>query len=387
MLPVELDLTLLQASVEQQRSGASPSARRALEQQVRRHALEVAARLAACGHSQAEAARRLGVSDRTLRDWQALDRPGEVVLPLPGRPRADAGPAERQAVLTHLQTIGPGIGVPELREQFPRLARAELAELLKCYRVLWRDQHRRALHVLHWQRPGTVWAMDFAEAPARIDGRFPYLLAVRDLASGQQLLWRPVVADTAEVVRAELVPLFGAYGAPWVLKSDNGPAFRADLTKGLLARWQVFGLFSPPYTPSYNGAIEAAIGSLKTRTERFALEAGHPGLWTSAMVEAARWEANTTARPRRLRGATPTEVWQARRCGTAEEREQFGATVRAMQAAAWEERGGLPKVEASHWQEAEVDRVALRRALVAHDLLLFRRRRIPARIKRPKTAD
>jgi hypothetical protein len=380
---VVLDLTLLKAYVEQQGSRASPSARRALEQQVRWHAREVAERLAECGYSQAEAARWLGVSDRTLRDWQALDRPGNVALPLPGRPRADAGPAQQQAVLTHLHTVGPGVGVPELRDRFPRLARAELDELLKCYRALWRDQHRRAVHVLHWQRPGTVWAMDFAKAPARIDGIYPYLLAVRDLASGQQLLWRPVVADPAEVVRAELVPLFGASGAPGVLKSDNGPAFHADLTKGLLARWGVFGLFSPPY----NGAIEAAIGSLKTRSERLALAAGHPGLWTSAVVEAARWEANTTARPRRLRGATPMEVWQARRCGTAEEREQFRATVAAIQAAAWEERGGLPEAGASHRQQASVDRVALRRALVAHDLLLFRRRRIPARIERPKTAN
>lgn len=93
-------------------------------------------------------------------------------------------------------------------------------------------------------------------------------------------------ADTAAVVRAELVPLFLAYGAPWILKSDNGPAFRADALKGFLRPWGVFSLFSPPHTPSYNGAIEAAIGSLKTRTQRLATVAGHPELWTSGLAEA-----------------------------------------------------------------------------------------------------
>ena len=141
--------------------------------------------------------------------------------------------------------------------------------------------------------------MDFAQAPFLIDGIYPYLLAVRDLASGKHLLWRPVLSESAEVVRAELVPLFLAYGVPWVLKSDNGPAFRADDTKRLLTRWAVFTLFSPARTPSYNGGIEAAIGSLKTRTQRLADQAGHPLLWTSAVVEAARQEANA-AHPRRL---------------------------------------------------------------------------------------
>jgi hypothetical protein len=193
-----------------------------------------------------------------------------------------------------------------------------------------------------------------------------------------------VLSESAEKVRAELVPLFLAYGTPWVLKSDNGPAFRAEATKHLLSRWQVFALFSPPHTPSYNGAIEAAIGALKTRTQRLAAEAGHPQLWTGAVVEAARWEANT-AHPRRLKGATPDEVWDARASLTGERRAHLRAAVERYQTEGWDERGGKP-ADPSHWDTAAVDRVALRRALVAHDLLLFTRRSIPARIERPKMA-
>lgn len=383
---VDKHLQIVQALAEQRcADGVDQRARRAVEQQVRGRALALAERLAEQGLSLDEAGARLGLSARTLRHW-ALQRQRAAALVLRGRQVADSGPEAQQAVLQHLQEVGPGLGVAALRLQFPELARAELDGLVQSYRDLWREKERRLLHVLHWQRPGTVWALDFAEAPSWIDGVYPYLLAVRDLASGQQLLWRPVWALTAEVVGAELLPLFLAYGAPWVLKSDNGSAFRDEGTKRLLQRWSVFTLFSPPRTPSYNGSIEAAIGAAKRRSQRLAEEAGHAGEWTSAVVEAARQEANATARPRRLRGATAEEVWESRWVLQAAEREEFRSSVHREQEAEWLAQGGLPAGTVSHWEQAAVDRVALRRALVAHGLLLFRRRSIPAQITRPKTA-
>ena len=37
--------------------------------------------------------------------------------------------------------------------------------------------------------------------------------------------------------------------------------------RDFLARWAVRPLFSPPYTPEYNGGIEAGNHALKTRTQ------------------------------------------------------------------------------------------------------------------------
>lgn len=381
-------MNIVQAFVELERADADTRApRRVLERQVRQRALHLADRLADVGLGLDEAAQGIGVSARTLRHWGQTLREPDDAAPLLGRPRADSGSEPQQVVLDHLKAVGAGVSVPALRVQFPSMARAELDRLVKGYRDQWRQEHRRRLSVLHWQRPGTVWAMDFAEAPALIDGHYRYLLAVRDLASGKQLLWQPVAKTTAEVVRAELTPLFQAFGAPWVLKSDNGPAFRADDTKRYLARWGVFALFSPPHTPSYNGAIEAAIGSLKTKTQKLAELAGHPELWTSELVEAARCQANLTARPRRLHGATPDETWDARAPLTAEGRDRFRAAMQRYQAETREQQGPLPEDQVTHWTQAAIDRVALRRALVAHDLLLFARRSIPARIERPKAAS
>lgn len=377
-------MTIVQTHVELQRDGATQAQRRELERRVRQHALVVAERLAGLGLGLEEIAQRLRLKPRTLRHWERLLRPAVVPLALLGRPRADAGPEQQQAVRAHLADVGAGLSVPALRVQFPDLARAELDRLAKDYRAQWRAEHRRSLHRLHWLRPGAAWAMDFAQAPSWIDDVYPYLLAVRDLASGKVLLWQPVRSESAAVVRAALVPLFLAFGTPWVLKSDNGPAFRADDTKRLLAQWGAFGLFSPAHTPSYNGAIEATIGSLKTWTQRLANQAGHPLLWTSAVIEAARQQANGS-HPRRLKGATPDEIWDARAPLTAECRAQFRAAVARYQAEGWDEQGGKP-VDPSHWIESAVDRVALRRALVGHDLLLFTRRSIPARLERPKVA-
>jgi hypothetical protein len=273
-----------------------------------------------------------------------------------------------------------------LRTRFPDLARAELDDLLKGYRRCWRAANPRLLHRLHWRRPGAVWAIDFAEAPALIDGRYGYMLAVRDLASGQTLLWQPVEAPTAEVVVTELLMLFTLHGAPLVLKSDNGSAFIADALRWELQRWGVGPLFSPARCPEYNGAIEASIGGLKRRTERQCLLHGHPGVWTSAAVEAARREANR-AQPKRLKGQAPEQVWEARRAVTADERAAFHETVAQCRQEERAQRSLPAESELNRKQQASVDRVAYRRALVAHDLLLFRRRRILPPIKRPKVTS
>jgi hypothetical protein len=64
------------------------------------------------------------------------------------------------------------------------------------------------------------------------------LLAVRDLASGQQLAWRPEDDVTEAPVLVELTLLFTIHGPPLVLKSANGSAFRAWHFKALLRPWQ-----------------------------------------------------------------------------------------------------------------------------------------------------
>ncbi len=367
------------------RRPADRQSRQQLQQAIRLQAVHLHRSLAEQGRTCAYSATRLGVPVRTLRQWDQTFRRDHQRLPTLGRPKRSSTSEQRAEVFRLLNDRGPGLGLPTLRSHCPGPTRAELEEIVTFYRCLWQEQNQVWRHRLHWHSPGTVWAMDFTEPPAPIDGLYRYLFAVRDLASGYQLLWWPVADLTAAVTIEALTLLFTIHGAPLVLKSDNGSAFIAEQTRQLLRTWQVEVLFSPPRTPSYNGAIEAGNGSLKTRTENQAEAAGRPGQWTSADLEAARLRANAS-RPRRLKGRTPEETWTSRRPLTQTDRQCFQTTVDQERRQARADKGIPEDLALNRHQQATVDRKALPRALVAHDYLSFTRRRIPSPIPPPKTA-
>lgn len=308
------------------------------------------------------------VADRTLRHWcsRVLDRLCPA-SPL-GRPRVRSSREQRNAAIDLLDELGPQVGVPTLRACFPSMSRAELDELIRRYRHVWRERNRQPLRVLSWPVPGRVWAIDFAEPPAPIDGRFGYLLAARDLATGMPLLWRPVEAATAEEAAAGLADLFAEHGAPLVLKSDNGSHFTGGHVPDLLAAHGVAHLLSPPYWPRYNGAIEAGIGALKDRTAARAARAGHAGYWTWDDTAGALREAADLARPHGPTGPSPNAVWHARPPIATDERAVFTATVRGQNACG--------AVADGVWSEPEVARRAIRLALEERGYLQYRRRRI-----------
>jgi transposase InsO family protein len=360
-------------------------AQRDLEHQVRVEAVAFYLHLRADGLPATTAAALLEVPWRILHRWQT-DGARLSAAAFLGRPHVHGAAEQASAVLAFLHDNGPCVGLPTLRGEFPALGRAELQDLLLGYRHLWLAQHPRELCTLHWHVPGTVWAMDFTEARQPIEGRFPYVFAVRDLASGLQLAWRPVPDLTVDTVLPELILLFTVYGAPLVLKSDNGSAFRAERLRALLGRWQVWPLYSPPGAPWYYGAIEASIGSLTTRTQYLAWRQGHDACWTSPDVERARELANTTARPRGPRGPTPAEAWDARRPLPPSERDRFAATVRSMEAEARQQAGIGPDLELDHYAQAALHRRVLQAALVQHGYLSLTRRRIPQRLFGRKVA-
>jgi hypothetical protein len=126
---------------------------------------------------------------------------------------------------------------------------------------------------------------------------------------------------------------------------------------------------------------------LKTRTQNQAEQSGHPELWTSDNVEAARLVGNATIRPRRLKGLTPDDAWRQRGRLTVEYRDKFQATVESYRPGARCEMGLPLHQDLTRVEQAKVDRKAITRALVAHDLLLFTRRRIPAPIPKPKVTS
>ena len=282
------------------------------ERVLRRRAVAFCRWLGLLGLSLSEAAVRLGVAQRTLERWLAEWKRNWLRTRGRGRPARRSDRQLRNRVLALIDLLGPRVGVPTLQAFCPELARGEVRDLLRRYRRVWKRKRRLLTRTLHWRRPGSVWAIDFTEPPLPVEGCFDRVLAVRDLASGYQLLWLATADESSPTARDALEMLFRQYGAPLVLKSDNGSAFIAAEMETLLARWQVWHLYSPPFLPEYNGACEAGIGSMKTRTHHQATRRGRAGEWTCEDLEAARQEANETARPWGHRGPTPGEIWGRR---------------------------------------------------------------------------
>jgi transposase InsO family protein len=365
------------------RPGLSRQPKRPMECAVRGSVVSVANHVIEQGYTLRQAADFLHLCPRTLREWQADCRHDLLHVHLLGRPLARPSVSDRNLVIELLDELGPATGIPTLRTCFPTMARAELEDILKRYRRVWRKLNLEVIHRLRWPIPGRVWAIDFTQAPSPIDGRFPYLLAVRDLASGQQLLWQPTRDLTAAVAQDALAALFDGHGSPLVLKMDNGSAFIAEALQNLL-RPEVTPLFSPPYYPRYNGAIEAGIGSLKTRTQAHASCQGHPAYWTCDDVAAAQDDANHNARPRGPSGPAPNDLWMQRSPITTDERQRFHDTLQRRQLEARLEHPIPLGQDLTTKELRSLERKAISRALVELGYLLFSRRRIHLAIKKQK---
>jgi transposase InsO family protein len=156
---------------------------------------------------------------------------------------------------------------------------------------------------------------------------------------------------------------------------DNGSAFLADALQNLLLPG-VIPLFSPPYFPRYNGAIEAGIGSLKTRTDAQAVLHGHPTYWTLDDIVAAQCDANHNARPRGPGGPSPDDLWQQRAPISSDQRQCFYDTLQRRRLEARLQHPSPLGHDLTTRELRSLERKAIARALVERGYLLFSRRRI-----------
>lgn len=275
-----------------------------------------------------------------------------------------------------LWALGVGTGWDAIKPFFPDLSRREVRRLLRRVRKLWKRFEKEGELALEWTRPGTVWALDFTDAPNLIDAKYPYILDVRDLSSGKQLMSLPCEDETEASATAAIKALIAEHGAPLVLKADNGSAFIAAAFRAELEERGVTLLYSPPRLPEYNGSCEAGHGSIKTRAHHHAARRGHAEAWTCDDVEAARIETNATARPRGATGPTPDEAWNGRRPIEQDERDRFRAAVAIQVAEERSRRGFSMESELGKAEQASVQRAAIARALTDSGLLQFKTRRV-----------
>jgi transposase InsO family protein len=322
---------------------------RQAERTARRSAVAFARWMQCRGLARSATACRLGLSASALSRWVRRWTEDRMALRPRGRPVEDLDRDTRLGILSVFSLMGPHATLAALRDLFPDVARGALENLLERCRSVYLRRSRWLVHTLRWTRPGTVWATDFSEPPASIDGVYPRLLLVRDLASGRELLALPCDGERAGLVVAALRFLFHLWGPPLVLKMDNGPAFISAEVETLLQEHGVFTLFSPPGTPAYNGSVEAGIGSLEVRAFYESARHDRPGEWTCDDVAAACRQANDTAHPWGLGGLTPEQAWKARTRITEIEAQQFRSAYDHHRQRECAERGNPSWQEGSHW--------------------------------------
>jgi hypothetical protein len=200
----------------------------------------------------------------TLMRWRQRRRAGVALIQSPG-PRK-TGVLDEPALLADLRPLHLGgqrcRGAGAVyRTHAHALSRRAFAAYCAA------EQHRRRAQLTHldWSTAMAAWAVDDTQLGHDPEGQPLWLNTLQDLGSSYKLpgLLGPL-APGAQIAD-HLERLFHAYGAPLILKRDNGSNLNHHDVNALLAAWGVIPLNSPAAYPQYNGAIEHAQREIKAQ--------------------------------------------------------------------------------------------------------------------------
>lgn len=202
----------------------------------------------------------LGLVRASVSRWTRHVDQGLPAIRSPGRAKAPLVESEKltSAITALRHGVHRSPGAPALWRQWqPYISRQNFNAKVHAHRQEQQRLQREQLGRVIWKRPCTVWAMD----PAKHAGVFWNL--VGDLGSRFRFELLVAAALPACRIVAQLVALFDRYGAPLILKRDNGSNLANPAVDELLLSYGVIALTSPVYYPRYNGAIEYAQRELK----------------------------------------------------------------------------------------------------------------------------
>ena len=120
---------------------------------------------------------------------------------------------------------------------------------------------------------------------------------------------------------------------------------------------------------------------MKLQTENQAWLGGRPGSWLAEDLQVAQRLTNSLPKRPGKDAISRGEVFHAREPITREMRLAFAVTVKEEEARERADRGIARAEVLSQAKQAEVDRTAINRALVAHGILNVRKRRVSLTLK------
>lgn len=190
-------------------------------------------------------------------------------------------------------------GTGKLREKYKGIIpRRELNRLINEVRKEILLGRRQKMTRIKWHCPHMVWSMDDYEYIE--DGVKFYVHQVQDLTSKYKL--ESLISKRpfkGEEVAGNLTKLFKQYGAPLIMKSDNGANFKSIAVKNVLNNFKVIFLNNPPYYPQYNGSMERAQREAKRELNNMSSEFKSHAVFPFAVQQAVH---NLNHKPRPVLG-------------------------------------------------------------------------------------
>lgn len=232
--------------------------------------------------------------------WRRRIRGNVVLLNRPGPKKVQ--PFDSSVLDTEIQLLDHGVkrsaGTTDLYRRYClSVSRRELGWMVKRVRQDLEADRRKQMRRVEWLTPGVVWAMDFTEYDLGL-ARKIYLHNTQDLGSRYKFLPMAGGYPVGEEVAGYLSEKFDRYGAPLVLKRDNGGNMNHLAINDVLAESFVLPLNNPEYYAPYNGAIEESQREVKSCLGKKLMQGLlDPGEHITPYAEAAVNDLNHQIRP------------------------------------------------------------------------------------------
>jgi transposase InsO family protein len=244
-----------------------------------------------------------------FKRWRSRMRSNAEILRQPGPKKVEPfNPSfldDEIRLLHHGRSRSTGTTALYQRHRFS-VSRRELGRMLEQVR----HDLRRHLRRIEWSRPRVAWAIDGTEYNTGSAGKI-HLYNMQDLGSRYKFLPLVGLYPVGEEIAGYLAEKFDRYGAPLVLKRDNGGNLNHLAVNQVLEEFLVLPLNSPEYYAPYNGAIEESQRELK-KCLREKVAPALTSVWNhmGAYAEAGVNELNHRIRPC-LNGGTSCQAFFA----------------------------------------------------------------------------
>jgi hypothetical protein len=243
--------------------------------------------------------------------WRCRVRDNAVLLHRPGPKKVQ--PFDPSVLDTEIRLLEHGVkrsaGTTALYRRYcSSVSRRELGWMVERVRQDLEVDRRKQMRRIEWLTPGIVWAMDCTEYGVGLPHKI-HLHNTQDLGSRYKFLPMAGGYPVGEEVAGYLNEKFDRYGAPLVLKRDNGGNMNHSAVNGVLADFFVLPLNNPEYYAPYNGAIEESQREIKSSLcQKIISGQLDPGEHITAYAEAVINDLNHQTRPC-LNGKTSCQVF------------------------------------------------------------------------------